>query len=52
MEYETLIITGFFAILIYIFYLLIFGILHGLKGIIIWSFIALVLVVLGKLVFS
>lgn len=52
MKYETLIITGFFAVLIYIFYLLVFGILHGIRGIIIWSFVFLVLIILGKLVFS
>ena len=52
MEYESVIYTIFFGILIFILYLFVFGILHGARGIINWSVIALVLVIILKAVKS
>lgn len=52
MEYESVIYTIFFGILIFILYLFVFGILHGINGIINWSIIALVLVIILKAVKS
>jgi len=52
MEYKNVVYTIFFGILIFILYLFVFGILHGIKGIINWTVIALVFLMILKVVKS
>lgn len=52
MEYESVVYAIFFGILIYILYFFVFGMLHGVIGIINWTVIALLLVIIIKVVKS
>jgi hypothetical protein len=46
MDYETSAKFIFFSIVIYLLYLLVFSILHGIDGVIIWTFIAFVIAIM------
>lgn len=48
MDYANLMKYAFMGIGVYLFYIIVFGILHGISGIVIWTFIAIMLFFAAK----
>lgn len=52
MDYEVNIMMVFFGILIFLLYLIVFGILHGTTGVIIWTLTAAIITVFLWMIFK